>query len=79
VIDAVSNTWYAGPLGIAPMNEVARGRLGRVLTKRAWGRGVLFWVLGHRGMYIVTTLAGLPRSFLLHESRPTSCYSNLSR
>jgi hypothetical protein len=63
----VTDTWYAEPLGIARIDEIASGRLGRMLAKRAWGRGVLFWLLGRRGRYVVTTLAGLPGSFLVLE------------
>jgi hypothetical protein len=67
VIVGVTDTWYAEPLGIAHIDDIAGGRLGRILAKRAWGRGVLFWLLGRRGRYVVTTLAGLPRSFLMLE------------
>jgi hypothetical protein len=63
----IGDSWYAEPLGLASIDSAAHGKFGDALARHRWSRGVLLWLLGRRHEFVVTTLAELPRSFLLLE------------
>jgi hypothetical protein len=66
-IDGISDTWYAEPLGLASLDSVVTGPLGKALARRRWSRGPLLWLAGRRHACVLTTLATTPRSFLVLE------------